>query len=535
MNFFLFRQIGYARFFMGSIGIVLTAMLDILLRLLCGMVVDHITMITVKHICVGFLLVGFLVIVKYLTHFFIANLAVKQEWELKNQIERHLVGNAAGEESNISSVMNHIQVDVSNILSYERRMYESFVPSLLLCFAALLIFTAIHPVLIVVSIISLLIPMAYIKRMSSSMKTLYDHYYDIRDKILENERKVLHSLEYVKMCREERHILEEHKKQTALLNQANRRPAVKEALLSMPTLAITFCITMSMVGCSVYLEIQGYITMGEVFIAILLVDTILEPIMTMEGTMAAYHRATSSYDRIKANFEIQNEVPFSIFEKDIDLDTISIHSLSYAYPNTDITALNIKNMKFVKGQINLIQGENGSGKSTLFMLLSGADRSYSGDIFFGSTEIKSIFNMQQWIAVCPQEILLLPGTIKENLLIYDEKDDREWTIEEEALLKKLELWKEIMNMEKGFNTLLCENGAPLSIGQRQRVMLARMLFKRDTRILLLDEPTTGFSYEIIGQLAEILLNLAFDRIIIVASHDEEFISLLNGHTFVAEV
>ena len=95
---------------------------------------------------------------------------------------------------------------------------------------------------------------------------------------------------------------------------------------------------------------------------------------------------------------------------------------------------------------------------------------------------------QSMIGYVPQNIYLMDDTIQKNLILYNEKNFEKKNIMK--VLKKSNLEKTIRNLPRGLNTIIGERGDRLSAGQRQRIGIARALY-RNPKLLILDEPTSS--------------------------------------------
>lgn len=191
-------------------------------------------------------------------------------------------------------------------------------------------------------------------------------------------------------------------------------------------------------------------------------------------------------------------------------------NVSFGYSEKQILS-NI-NFKVPYGKTTAIVGESGGGKTTILSLIQRFYEPNSGEIKFGDTSIKE-FNLREWrniFSYVSQDSPLLSGTIKENI-IYGV--DREVNDDELIEVSKVANLLEVINtLPNGFETQVGEGGSKLSGGQRQRIAIARALL-RDSKILLLDEPTTNLDNQSEKSIQEAMDNLLKDRTTIVIAHD----------------
>lgn len=146
------------------------------------------------------------------------------------------------------------------------------------------------------------------------------------------------------------------------------------------------------------------------------------------------------------------------------------------------------NLTIPQGKITAIVGSSGSGKTTLLKILSRLYLQTSGDYFIGNTNMTSV-DLGIWrdkLGVVTQNSDVFKETIKDNIILGSEYDiDKFYNV-----IKKVNLLDEIESMPAGFSTLLGENGRGLSEGQKQRIMIARALYK-EPDYLFLDEATNS--------------------------------------------
>lgn len=139
---------------------------------------------------------------------------------------------------------------------------------------------------------------------------------------------------------------------------------------------------------------------------------------------------------------------------------------------------------------SVIIGPSGAGKTTILKLLERLYEPTSGSIVLNGSSIHD-FNIRRWrkdIAYVPQEVPLLSGTIKENILFGLKHKVSNEEIVVAATLANAHAF--ITEMPDGYETQVGQSGSKLSGGQRQRIAIARAILQ-NPKILVLDEPTTA--------------------------------------------
>ena len=221
------------------------------------------------------------------------------------------------------------------------------------------------------------------------------------------------------------------------------------------------------------------------------------------------------------------------FEKELEFKNVSF---KYASSQTD-TLQNI-NFKIAKGDVVGVIGHSGSGKTTLADLLLRLFTPERGEILLDGVNISET-QLNSWrrnIGYVSQDIFLKNDTIEKNIKFYDE------SITEEEMLKAAKaanIYEFAKDLPNGFKTMVGERGTLLSMGQRQRVALARVL-ARQPQILVLDEATSSLDNQ-----SEIMIKRAIENLrgvitIIIIAHrlstvaDADRIIALDGGKIIEE-
>ena len=202
---------------------------------------------------------------------------------------------------------------------------------------------------------------------------------------------------------------------------------------------------------------------------------------------------------------------------------IEFSNVKFAYGENKIfEELNLKIEP--RMQIGLL-GVSGAGKSTLVSLLLRYFDVSSGDIIIDGQNIKDLKqkSIRKNIAVIPQDISLFHRSLMENIRYGRIEASDEEVIE---AAKKAHAHEFIINLPKGYNTLVGERGVKLSGGQRQRIAIARAILK-DAPILVLDEATSALDSESEKLIQESLAELMYGKTVIAIAHRLSTISHLD--------
>jgi ABC-type multidrug transport system fused ATPase/permease subunit len=203
-------------------------------------------------------------------------------------------------------------------------------------------------------------------------------------------------------------------------------------------------------------------------------------------------------------------------------NAIEFKNVSFLYEDISNKILKNINLKIKKGDTIGIVGKNASGKSTLLNLISALIKPSEGAIIIDDKydlySNRSLWNKK--ISYVQQNIFLLDSSIKNNICLEDEnKIDY---LRFNKILNDLELNSFFVDHQNLLNTIVGNNGSNLSGGQKQMISLARALYKKDSEIIILDEPSSAFDLNNAKLLKKILLILKKNKTIFMVTHDKDF-------------
>lgn len=198
---------------------------------------------------------------------------------------------------------------------------------------------------------------------------------------------------------------------------------------------------------------------------------------------------------------------------------ILFENVSFQYPDSTVPALDHVTLKLSFGQLIAVVGPNGAGKSTLAYLIPRLIYPTSGRVLIDGRDISkvSLSDLRNQVALVSQGSLLLRGTIARNIAFNAQRLSLD-KIDEALRLAGADEF--VRRLPHGLETPLGEFGKGLSAGQRQRLILARALY-RNPSILILDEATSEVDAEAQGQIRQLLSGLRGTRTILLISHHLE--------------
>lgn len=212
------------------------------------------------------------------------------------------------------------------------------------------------------------------------------------------------------------------------------------------------------------------------------------------------------------DYDSKIEIEHYGFESSIELT-----NLSYRYPGSNLNVLKSINLNILPGETVAIVGSSGAGKSTLVDLILGIHIPSEGTIrISGCTPVQSITKWPGAIGYVPQEVVLMSGSIAENIGSgFDISDISAELIQEALKIAKLDEF--VATLPLGLNSKVGERGGSLSGGQRQRIGIARAMFTKP-RLLVLDEATSSLDGQTESEISEAIQGLKGKVTLILIAH-----------------
>lgn len=271
-----------------------------------------------------------------------------------------------------------------------------------------------------------------------------------------------------------------------------------------------------------YFVIKGENTVGDLVAMIQLSNYIMLPLTEAPKFLATYNNTLNSVKRIHEIEDVENRNVIKPEDKlPLSIDSIKLNHLSFEYEKGKPILADI-NVVFPKDEIIGIIGKSGNGKSTLIKLILGLyipkDREMIEMRKDG--ESKNYYNYEGIISYVPSENFVFSGTIKDNICMSRPFEKNKF----ENACKAANIDQLVSSFELKENEVIKESGNNLSMGQKQRLAIARAIYA-DTSVIILDEPTANLDIESINLFKETIQNLSKGKICIIVTHDNNIASI----------
>ncbi|MEP6929274.1 MAG: peptidase domain-containing ABC transporter [Flavobacterium sp.] len=269
---------------------------------------------------------------------------------------------------------------------------------------------------------------------------------------------------------------------------------------------------------SAKLVIDGSITLGMMLAISSIVGSLNGPITQLIEFVRELQDAKISLARLSEIHDKEDETQQEVnqtTEVPFDAD-VEIKNLSYSYLGSDIPVLDDLSLVIPANKVTAIVGVSGSGKTTLMKLLLKFYEPEKGEVNIGSTQLKNI-SQKAWranIGAVMQEGFIFSDTIANNIAIGVDKVDKQRLVYAADVANI----KEYVNgLPLGYNTKIGSEGLGMSTGQKQRLLIARAVYK-NPEILFFDEATSALDANNEKEIMRKLDIFFKDKTVVVIAH-----------------
>lgn len=307
---------------------------------------------------------------------------------------------------------------------------------------------------------------------------------------------------------------------------------LKVSFLSSLVLELLSMLAVAFVAVSIGLRlVDGDITLSAGLLVLILVPEVYLPIRQV-GTH--FHAAAEGLGAASSMIEILEEnnpnTGTSVVDFDLRGSVIELGDVTVQYPGKDSPQLDRFSTRIQPQSSTALIGASGCGKTTILNVLEGFVQPSSGTVtIVGSSGERvqlSQLDIHWWrsqISYVEQSPRLLPGTIAENIRLINQTAT---DLELEQALAAVDLAETVRELPEGLDTVVGEGGRLLSIGQTQRIALARVLVS-NTPIVLFDEPTSALDSPTEQLIIDVIHGLSKDRTVVVVAHSPALIEAVD--------
>lgn len=281
----------------------------------------------------------------------------------------------------------------------------------------------------------------------------------------------------------------------------------------------------AILGIGAALAIQGTITPGAMIAGSIILGRALAPIQMIIGQWRGYIQTKNAYVNLKEFYE---DLPDAAEKVTLPAPSgeLLVDRVTAGPPGANKATLKNLNFKLSPGDGLCVLGPSGSGKSSMARLLVGVWIPQQGSVRLDGATLDQweTEDLGQHVGYLPQKVDLFDGTVGENIARFRDN------VQSEAIIRAAQIagfHEFILSLPEGYNTKLGQSGVILSVGQVQRLALARAVFG-DPCLIVLDEPNSNLDSE--GDKAlngAIQYMRSINKTVIVISHRPTAMAAVN--------
>jgi len=430
-------------------------------------------------------------------------------------------------EKQVGYLMSRVSSDVSLLQHFFSTSIPTLATNLFSCFFGFLILFTLNNrlSLVLLAILPALVLINYFfaARVRAISYTAMEH----NAQVSQDMQEILSGVEVIKTYVSEKREVEKVSGKIRSLFSTRIKTTLLTSVSGSLTQVSKLACTLIIALLGVYEIKKGAMTIGDFTAFIAYVFYISSRLTGMSSTFLMIQTTFSSMERL---MEMFNTVPEfgndkstrHLVKPEKVIGEIRFEDVSFSYEKDKPV---LKNITFTvhPGEVIALTGESGAGKTTLVNLLLKFYRPQSGLIYLDNCKLEKIDT--QWlrkeIGIVSQDVFLFNDTVENNI-----KYGRPAASMEEVFTaaKNAGIDDFIKTLEDGYNTMVGERGVKLSMGQKQRISIARA-FLKDPAILIFDEPSSALDKETEKILKESLSRLTKNRTTFIISHR---VSMIDG-------
>ena len=269
------------------------------------------------------------------------------------------------------------------------------------------------------------------------------------------------------------------------------------------------------------LVIEGQLTLGTMLAISYIVGQLNTPILQMVGIIKEWQNAKISVDRLAETDAEPDETKVVSATNGVQQlsslnHIIKLENVSFYYDELSKSALTNLNLTIPSGQITAIVGASGSGKTTLLKLLMRFYEPQKGEIKIDNISLNTM-NLRYWRQLCGvvmQEGFIFNDSIAGNIAIGEDQPDPQG-LENACQIANIDTF--IQGLPLGYQTKIGQEGIGISTGQKQRILIARAVYKNPD-IIFFDEATSALDATNEREIMEKLQHFYKGKTVVIIAH-----------------
>jgi ATP-binding cassette, subfamily B, bacterial len=298
---------------------------------------------------------------------------------------------------------------------------------------------------------------------------------------------------------------------------ARVKVTIGETLFSMAVNMSTAAGTALVLGFGAWRALNGHLTVGELLVVMTYIASVYKPLEAIIYTISSLQQKLVSLETVFGLMDREPEVLDRPGARSLDRvrGDVAFEEVDFTYEGRNRT-LDRVSFRAGAGEMIGIVGPTGAGKTTLVSLIPRFYDPLEGRILLDGQDLRDLqlASLRAQVSLVLQEPVLFSGSIAENIRYGALEAPMEAVMEAARAANAHDF---ISRLPKGYETVLGERGAKLSVGERQRICIARA-FLKDAPILILDEPTSAVDSRTEATIMEALARLMEGRTTFLIAH-----------------
>ena len=328
--------------------------------------------------------------------------------------------------------------------------------------------------------------------------------------------EVVDGIRVIRAYVKEEDYLDKFRKQTESMLVKNNRVADINAMFMPFVKIITSICTVISFGYGTFLVYEGTLSVGNIVAFQMYLGMIIWPIISIGELTNVLRQGSAAMIRVEDVLNTTDEMEENGFKDIEDSNDIVMQNLNFQYPTSQEMNLSQINIEIPKGKTMGIVGKTGAGKTTLLRQFLRQYPLGDGDFFYGDDRVLDYQRnqIQHLIGYVPQDHILFSRSVRDNIAFgKGQASDQE--ILESINIAAFD--EDLLQMNKGLDTMIGEKGVSISGGQKQRISLARALIK-NPEILILDDALSAVDAKTEQRIISNIQQVRTNKTTLISTH-----------------
>lgn len=328
--------------------------------------------------------------------------------------------------------------------------------------------------------------------------------------------EVVDGIRVIRAYVKEEDYLDKFRKQTESMLVKNNRVADINAMFMPFVKIITSICTVISFGYGTFLVYEGTLSVGNIVAFQMYLGMIIWPIISIGELTNVLRQGSAAMIRVEDVLNTTDEMEENGFKDIEDSNDIVMQNLNFQYPTSQEMNLSQINIEIPKGKTLGIVGKTGAGKTTLLRQFLRQYPLGDGDFFYGDDRVLDYQRnqIQHLIGYVPQDHILFSRSVRDNIAFGKGQASDQEILES---IKIAAFDEDLLQMNKGLDTMIGEKGVSISGGQKQRISLARALIK-NPEILILDDALSAVDAKTEQRIISNIQQVRTNKTTLISTH-----------------